>query len=108
MGLFMQTGKTEAAQRMQRCTALFFAMLEGRVSNDAAVKGTACICWQCGHCGIERAEACAGAGPRVCKQCGESVHTNYIRVVTNDNQLVPWQEIGEPTAVITTAESEAE
>lgn len=45
--------EVEAAQRLQRCALVFFALTEGRIGGADAetVTGRACICWQCGHCG---------------------------------------------------------
>lgn len=96
--LFHKTGNVDAVQRMQRCTAVFFALVEGRCKVESVNEGHACLCWLCGHCGLERSSLSApvvlGKGARMCNQCGESAHTNYVQVVLADGITVPWREIG--------------
>eukprot|EP00929_Paragymnodinium_shiwhaense_P080408 TRINITY_DN41931_c0_g1_i1.p1 TRINITY_DN41931_c0_g1~~TRINITY_DN41931_c0_g1_i1.p1 ORF type:complete len:349 (-),score=98.64 TRINITY_DN41931_c0_g1_i1:126-1172(-) len=86
--LFIRTGNVASAQRLQRCTTVFFGLVDGRVDNSKAVSGRACICWACGHCGFERK-----AAPRVCNECGESQQTNYVNVTLSDGVAIPWREL---------------
>lgn len=89
--LFIRAGKVASAQRLQRCTAVFFGLIEGRVDNSKAVSGTACICWSCGHCGFEKKVSPA----RTCRECGERLQTNYVNVVLSDGVAIPWRELPE-------------
>jgi len=95
--LFLETGRAEAAQQMQQCAQLFFALIEGRCNSEASVKGPACICWVCGHCGLERVDPKSPAdlskGSHVCNKCGESSQTNLLQVILADGLSIPWQEI---------------
>lgn len=94
--LFLETGRTDAAQKMQQCAQVFFALVEGRCNSEASVKGQACICWACGHCGLERVDSksLSNAGTRVqiCNRCGESTQTNSLQVILADGLTIPWQE----------------
>lgn len=94
--LFIQAGKTTAAQQMQRCTAVFFALVEGRCKADNTSIGRACVCWQCGHCGLGRSPETAS---RTCSSCGEKSQTNYVQVVLADGVAIPWREINSSPSV---------
>lgn len=103
--LFLKTGNVSAAQQMQRCALVFFALVEGRCKSETTVTGRACICWLCGHCGLERqapnAPVAPAQGARACNQCGESLQTNYVQVVLADGVIIPWKEIsGSSTSVL--------
>merc|ERR1712150_323061 len=51
--LLIRTGSVDAFKRLQRCTRAFFELFE-RGAGDDDVVGRACVCWRCGHCGLER------------------------------------------------------
>jgi len=96
--LFVKTGQVEHAQKVQRCTAVFFALIEGRCTNENAVTGRACICWRCGHCGLERRSATGSqAGlARMCNNCEETEQTNFVMVAPNDGVSIAWREMHTP------------
>lgn len=61
------------------------------------MKGQACICWACGHCGLGRATEKSLPGPGivscVCNKCGERSQTNHLQVILADGLTIPWQEV---------------
>lgn len=84
--LFLKSGNLEAARTLQRCAQKFFTLFELGPNAVKTKLGRGCICWSCGHCGIEQ-------DLRKCPvSCSSDAQVNYVQVRASGGAVVPWIE----------------
>merc|ERR1719446_414903 len=95
--LFLKKGKLLAVKRLQECTMSFFKLVELQPKADTINVGHACICWTCGHCGLQREDGRATSQnkPGRCINCGDE-QTNYLQCIPSNGGAAPWIELVAP------------
>ncbi|CAE8640654.1 unnamed protein product, partial [Polarella glacialis] len=90
--LLLKGGKADSARRLQQCVQSFFRLFELGPNSGAGKLGRACVCWSCGHCGLEGIVSEKGSSQvGVCMSCGET-RTNYVQTILASGMAVPWVE----------------
>lgn len=96
--LFLTLGMVPQAVQLKDCVD---ALLERYATNPdgrlGVRLGQACICWQCGYCGIPQdystEEDNASKPPGPCAKCQETQQIHWVRVTTpQKGDYLPWIE----------------
>lgn len=102
--LFLKLGMVPQAVKLKDCVDAILEKYQATPDGTSGVRlGQACVCWQCGYCGIpqdytEEEEGNSSApkqpaGP--CANCKETNQINWVRIKNSDNtkaNYLPWIE----------------
>jgi len=99
MELLIHIDHKSTAWRLQQTTNKFLQVLEEGPDGGSNRKGTGHVCFDCGHVGLSGEPPEKGQTPEkscFCANCGDSTHTNAIKLVLPNGLEMPWLErIGE-------------
>jgi hypothetical protein len=97
--LLVKTQRADAARRLHSCARAYFELAKESPDGNAAVCGRACICWNCGHCGLPKDGKPESGQAAVCAHCGLGTATNFLQATTHDGVALPWLE-AKPAAAL--------
>ena len=99
--LFLRVGLVPNAEKLKECTDKMINLYSDTPAGMTGVRlGKACVCWNCGYCGLPRdfkeikSKKIAPPGP--CFSCGETDQINWLRVTQKQGKCIsemPWIEI---------------
>ena len=106
MELFSKVKMLQQGRELQTSIETFCRLLESGPPVEAISMGVACICWECGHCGLPvnvaevtknapataTREELSKAPIAICSKCSGDVQTNLIRVTQPNGSMIPWIE----------------
>ena len=100
--LFLKCGLVPNAVKLKECTD---ALLEVYATDPSkAVRlGRACVCWECGYCGIPKNYVETQEKPGPCANCTGSTQINWVRILgppSDDSpspSVLPWVEVAAKT-----------
>ena len=84
--LFLRCGLVANAEKLQETTNAMFKILASNPDGAAHSLGRGAVCWSCGYCGLARDPE---APKPLCGSCS-SDDANWLRVLADKKQEVPW------------------
>jgi hypothetical protein len=106
--LFLKCGLVAHAVKLKECTdAVLELYQQDPASRQHSLKlGRACVCWECGYCGIPKEYEETQVQPGPCANCNGSTQINWVQInnhassVTNNTEqddknnsnVLPWVE----------------
>lgn len=98
--LFLKCGLVPNAVKLKECVDSLFELFQ-KGPTKAVRLGRACVCWDCGYCGIPEQYREAQTHPGPCKNCKGSTQVNWVEVEgpveekydKKNRTVLPWAEI---------------
>jgi hypothetical protein len=86
--LFLRVGMVENAERLKTCADQMIDLYADNPDGKTGMRfGRACLCWNCGHCGLPKGHQHDGPSknttntpPGPCFHCGETDQVNWVQV----------------------------
>ena len=97
--LFLKLGMVPQAVKLKDCTDPLLELYAAGPGGRTGVRlGRACVCWQCGACGIPQDyqdddDEKSQKPPGPCFQCGETNQINWVRVTQPSGEDLPWMTV---------------
>lgn len=92
--LFLKCGMVPQAVKLRECVDALLGHYADSPDGKRGVRlGKACVCWQCGYCGIPKDYVEGKAAPGPCFNCAGTEQINWVGVTQKSgNEDLPWIE----------------
>lgn len=100
--LFLKCGLVPNAVKLKECTDAVLDIYQ-KDPSKAIRLGRACVCWECGHCGIPKDYTESQVQPGPCTNCNGTTQINWVQILgpsdpkADGPNVLPWVEIAAKT-----------